>query len=109
MFFVVENNKYLSPSQLRTNTLMKAYFVISNFPLKASDKILDDYLQQQYKINLKNLCVKLLLNISFFKNNEGGYILLFRDPKLDKLAQLITYGNGAIPGSCILQIALKGG
>lgn len=107
MFFTVENNKYLSSSQLKTNALMKAYFVISNFPLKASDKVLDDYIQQQHKISLKNLCIRLLLNLSFLKNDEGGYTLLFKDPELDKLAQLVTYGNGAIPGSRILQIALK--
>ena len=32
---------------------------------------------------------------------------MFKDPKDDKLAQLVTYGNGAIPGSSILQVALK--
>ena len=107
MFFIVKNNKYLSSRQLKANTLMRAYFVVSNFPLKASDKILDDHLKAKYNTNLKNLCVKLLLNISFLKNNEGDYVMLFRDPSLDRLAQLITYGNGAIPGSRILQIALK--
>lgn len=107
MFFSVKNNKYLSPRQFKTNTLMNAYFVVSNYPLKASDKILNDYLQQRYNVSLKNLCIKLLLEISFLKNEEGDFILLFKDPKLDALAQLITYGNGAIPGSRILQIALK--
>lgn len=107
MFFVVKNNKYLSPRQLKASTLMKAYYVVSNFPLKASDKILDDHLQAKYSTSLKNICVKLLLNIKFFKNDEGDFVLLFQDPELDKLAQLITYGNGAIPGSRILQIALK--
>ena len=107
MFFVVKNNKYLSPRQLKASTLMKAYYVVSNFPLKASDKILDDHLQAKYNTSLKNICVKLLLNIKFFKNDEGDFVLLFQDSELDKLAQLITYGNGAIPGSRILQIALK--
>lgn len=106
MFFTIKNNKYLSPQQVKTDTLMHAYYLISNYPLKASDKILNDYLQQQYKENLKNLCVKLLLNITFYKNDEGNFVLIFKDPKMDQLAQLITYGNGAIPGSRILQIAL---
>ena len=86
---------------------MSAYYVINSYPLKASDKILNDYLQITYKASLKNLCIKLLLNISFLKDDEGNFILLFKDPSLDRLAQLITYGNGAIPGSRILQIALK--
>jgi hypothetical protein len=69
--------------------------------------MLDSYIQQQYKITLKNLCIKLLLSLTFYKDNEGNLVLLFKDPKYDKLASLITYGNGAIPGSNILQIALN--
>lgn len=107
MFFTLQNNKYLSPRQFKTSTLMSAYYIVSKYPLKASDKILNDYLQTTYKTSLKNLCIKLLLNISFLKDDEGNFVLLFKDPTLDKLAQLITYGNGAIPGSKILQIALK--
>ncbi len=107
MFFTVKNNKYLSPKQLRTNTLLNAYYVIHKFPLQAADKLMDDHLQNTYNTSLKNLCVKLLLNLTFMQDNEGNFILLFKDPKLDMLASLITYGNGAIPGSRILQIALK--
>lgn len=107
MFFTLQNNKYLSPQQFKTSTLMSAYYIVSKYPMRASDKILNDYLQTTYKAGLKNLCVKLLLNISFLKDDEGNFVLLFKDPALDKLAQLITYGNGAIPGSKILQIALK--
>jgi hypothetical protein len=75
--------------------------------LHASDLALDQFLQQQYKTTLKNMCIKLLLSLTFYKDNEGDLILLFKNPKYDKLASLITYGNGAIPGSRILQIALK--
>lgn len=107
MFFTVQNNKYLSPRQLRTSTLMSAYYIINSYPLRASDQILNDYLQMTYKAGLKNICIKLLLNISFLKDTDGNFVLLFKDPTLDRLAQLITYGNGAIPGSKILQIALK--
>lgn len=107
MFFTLPNNKYLSPRQFKTSTLMSAYYIINKYPLKASDKTLNDYLQINYKASLKSLCIKLLLNISFLKDDEGNFVLLFKDPALDKLAQLITYGNGAIPGSRILQIALK--
>ena len=106
MFFSIKNNKYLSDQQLKIDTLMHAYYLINNYPLQASDKILNDYLQQQYKDNLKNLCVKLLLNLTFYRGDDGNFILIFKDPKFDKLAQLITFGNGAIPGSRILQIAL---
>lgn len=107
MFFTINNKKYLSPEQLRTNTLLDAYFIIESYPLHASELILDQYIQQQYKTTLKNLCIKLLLNLTFYKDNSGNLILMFKDPKNDVLARLITYGNGAIPGSKILQIALN--
>jgi hypothetical protein len=75
--------------------------------MHAADLILDQYIQQQYNTSLKDLCIKLLLSLTFCKNKDGDLVLLFKDPKYDKIARLITYGNGAIPGSKILQIALK--
>ena len=98
----------MSTEQLRTNTLLNAYFIIQNYPLKASEVILDHYIQQQHKISLKNLCVKLLLELTFYENDSGDLVLLFKNPRYDTLASLITYGNGAIPGSKILQRALNG-
>ena len=107
MFFKVNNKRYLSTEQLRTDTLLNAYFLIQNYSLHASDLAIDQFLQQQYKTTLKNMCIKLLLSLTFYKDSEGNLILLFKDQKYDKLARLITFGNGAIPGSHILQTALK--
>jgi hypothetical protein len=107
MFFLIKNKKYLSINNLRTDTLLNAYFVVQHFPLKASDLLLDKYLQEQYNMSLKNLCIKLLLSLSFLTDNDKNLVLLFKNPKDDFLARLITYGNGAIPGSKILQIALR--
>lgn len=107
MFFTIKNKRYLSDEQLRTDALLNAYFVVQNFPLKASDLIMDQFVTQQYKTSLKNLCVKLLLNLTFYKDNDGNLVLMFKNPEYDKIARLITYGNGAIPGSKILQIALS--
>jgi hypothetical protein len=92
---------------VRANVLLDAYFIIKNYPMHASDIILDNFIQQQYKASLKNICIKLLLSLTFYKDNEGNLLLMFKDPKDDKIASLITYGNGAIPGSKILQIALN--
>ena len=107
MFFQVTNKKYLSPEYLRTSTLMDAYYIIQNYPLHASDLLLDKFIQQQYKTSLKDLCIKLLLNLTFYKDNDANLIMMFKDPKFDNLASLVTYGNGVIPGSRILQIALR--
>lgn len=107
MLFSIKNNRYQSVDQLRTNTLLNAYFIIKNYPLHASEMVLDQFIQQQYNTSLRNMCIKLLLSLTFQKDDKGNLILLFKDPRYDKIARLITYGNGAIPGSKILQIALK--
>lgn len=107
MFFVIKNKKYLSTSQLKTDTVLNAYFIIKNYPLKAADEPIEQYIKQQYNLSLKDMCVKLLLSLTHYEDEAGDLVLLFKDPRLDKIARLITYGNGAIPGSRILQIALK--
>ena len=106
MFFSINNKRYLSTEQLRTSTLLNAYYIIKNYPLHASDMIMDQYIQQQYNTTLKNMCIKLLLQLNFYENDSGNLILIFKNPKYDKIASLITYGNGAIPGSKILQTAI---
>ena len=105
MLFIIKNNKYLSTEQLRKATLLDAYLVIKHYPMHATDKILDKYVEQQYKMSLKNLCIDLLLKMTFYADEEGNLVLLFKNPKYDKIASLITYGNGAIRGSQILQVA----
>lgn len=107
MFFIIPNKKYLSIDQLKTDTLLDAYFIIVNYPLNASEQVLDAYIQSQYKTTLKNLCIKLLLSLTFYKNNLNELVLMFKDPTQDAIARLITYGNGSIRGSQILQIAFK--
>ena len=107
MFFTINNKKHLSTEQLKTDTLLNAYFIIQNYPLKATEQVLDQYIQQQYKTTLKNLCIQALLNLTHYTDDFGNLILIFKDIKYDKLARLITYGNGALPGSRILKIALQ--
>jgi hypothetical protein len=107
MFFKIHNKRYLSTERLRSDALLNAYFIIQKYPLRPSEISLDNFIQQQYKITLKDMCIKLLLSLTFYKDNEGNLVLLFKDAKYDKIASLITYGNGVIPGSKILQVALR--
>lgn len=107
MFFSIKNKRYQSIEQLRSNTLLNAYFIIQNYPLRATDLLMDQYIQQQYKTSLKNMCIKLLLSLTFYENSTGDLVLLFKNPKYDAIASLITYGNGAIPGSRILKLAIS--
>ena len=106
MFFTIKT-KYTSPEHLRTSTLLDAYFIIKNYPLHASEILLDRYIQQKYKVSLKDMCINLLLKLNFSSDAEGNLILVFKERKYDDIASLITYGNGAIPGSNILRLALS--
>lgn len=106
MLFTIKNKKYQSYDQLKTNTILNAYFIIKNYPLKATELAIDNYIKQQYKTSLKNMCIKLLLELTAYKDDDDNLVLLFKDPKFDAIARLITYGNGAIPGSKILKVAI---
>lgn len=106
MIFTIKNKRYMSSEQLHTSTLLRAYYIVQKYPLHAADLVLDNYIQQQYKVSLKNLCIKLLLNLTFYEDDSGNILLLFKNAEHDKLARLVTYGNGAIPGSRILKTAL---
>ena len=107
MLFLLKNKQYVSTEYMRTNALLSAYYIIQNYPLRAADILMDNYIQQQHGMSLKNTCVELLLNLTYYRDNDGNLIMLFKNRKYDQLASLITYGNGAIPGSKILQTALK--
>ena len=107
MLFTIQNQYLQNIEQLRKDGLVDAYYIITSYPLRAADKLMDKFLQSRYNSSLKNLCIDLLLNLSFYKNKDGDLVLLFKNPKHDYMARLITYGNGAIPGSKILQVALN--
>lgn len=107
MLFIIKSQPAVNTNRLRTNTLLNAYFIIKKYPLKAADILMDRFIKQQYKVSLKDLCIKLLLDLTFYEDDEGNLVLLFKNPKSDSIAQLITYGNGAIQGSKILKTALK--
>jgi hypothetical protein len=107
MFFTITKKSYLTEEQLKTTALMKAYYIVQKYPLNTHEKMLDNYLQQFHDITLKNMCIKLILNLSIYKDDTGNIILMFKDYKYDQMARLITYGNGAVAGSDILKIALN--
>lgn len=107
MFFIIKNKRYLSSTHLKSEVLIKAYYLLKQYKLGAQELAIDRLIQQQYGLTLKDMCVQLLFDLSFYKNNKGDLILMFKSQKSNKIARLITYGNGAIPGSRILQLAIR--
>lgn len=107
MFFTVQKKDYLVEDFIKTNTYLTACFIIKNYPIRSTEKSLDLYIKQNYRISLKDMCFRLLTKLTFSKTDTGNNILLFNDPKDDAIARLITYGNGVVPGCKILQLALN--
>lgn len=107
MFFIIKNNMHVSLDQLRNIVLVDAYNIIKDYPMYATDMLMDNYIKQQYGVSLRDMCIKLLLNLTFHKDGTENLVLMFRDKKYDAIANLISYGNGAIPGSKILKTAFS--
>ena len=76
-------------------------------PIKPQEKQLNDYLQENYKLNLTEaaLLVTRRMKIQF----DGGDTVIFNfmNKNFDNLAALITYGNGKFLGSSIIRDAFK--
>jgi hypothetical protein len=107
MFFTVKKKSAIIEDFTKTNMYLNACFVIKHYPFRAAEIGLDIFLKQKYKIGLRDACFLLLMRITAGKATSGDLILTFNNPDDDAMARLITYGNGIIPGSNILLLALN--
>ena len=104
MTFIYQSNN--SNAELnKSKIIWRAYQVIITFPMKGAEQILDQYLRENHKVSLKQACIQLLSAIKVGYDFSNNYIISFPIKKLDKLASLITYGDGKILGSDILKTA----
>ena len=107
MFYAIQTDSKKPVSIVKLKTLVRARSLISLYPMRGTEVILNNYLVENYKITLKNLCFLLLANLQFSTGEENEIIMFFKDEKYDKLARIITYGIGNISGSQILKTALS--
>ena len=104
MFFSIENE--LANFEFESARLFSAARAkILLYQLTATDKLLDEYLIANFKVNLRGACLYLLLNCKLYRDKDNTIIIKFNSTKADKLASLITYGNRELRGSNILNIA----
>lgn len=73
------------------------------FPMGVTETLLSRYLQENYNTNLKAACLNILLNAKYNLNLDQDLIITIPDPELNKIARIITYGNGKLLGSSILR------
>ena len=107
MFFTIKTESKKPVSIIKLKTLVRARSLISLYPMRGTEVILNNYLVENYKMTLKNLCFLLLANLYFSEGEENEIIMFFKDDKYAKLAQIITYGIDNISGSQILKTALS--
>lgn len=107
MFYIIKIDNKNPISITKLKTLVRARSLISLYPMRGTEIILNNYLIENYKLTLKNACFLLLTNLKFSIGEENEIIMFFKDKKYDKLARIITYGIGTISGSQILKTALS--
>lgn len=107
MFFIVKNDSKKPASIIKLKTIVRARSLISLYPMRGTEVILNNYLVENYKLTLKNACLLLLANLQVSTGEEDEIIMFFKDQEHAKLAQIITYGIDNISGSQILKVALS--
>ena len=107
MFFSIKADSKQPISLTKLKMLVRARSVISLYPMRGTEVLLNNYLIENYKRTLKNACFLLLANIQVSAGEEDEIILFFKDEQDIKLAQIITYGIDNVSGSQILKTALS--
>lgn len=77
---------------------------ILGYKISTNEILLNRYCLENYNQGLKPTCKKLILKAKIMIG-ENDIVISWVDPNLDKLASLITYGNGKLQGSNILSFA----
>lgn len=80
--------------------------IIMQYAMRSAEERLSKLLFEKYGAGLKIACLRVL-NGCVWTNNGGEISVTIADKELDKLARLITYGNGVVAGSQILTDALR--
>jgi hypothetical protein len=107
MFFTIKTDGKKPVSIMKLKMLVRARSLISLYPMRGTEIILNNYLVENYNITLKNLCFLLLTKLYFSPGEENEIIIFFKEDKYAKLAQIVTYGVYNISGSQILKAALS--
>jgi hypothetical protein len=107
MFYTIKTDGKKPVSIVKLKTLVRARSLISLYPMRGTEVILNNYLVENYMLTLKNACLLLLANLQVSTGEENEIIMFFKDEKYDKLARIVTYGIEDISGSQILKTALS--
>lgn len=103
MVFTINTKQYnqiykkLLKSKIKRNAIKR----LNNFPMNTTEKLLNNYLKENYKMTLLYACYVVILKSNIEETEEELQIII-KDKQLDKLARIITFGTGKVLGSRIL-------
>lgn len=89
--------KVLATKNFKPNAIRK----LIAFKFGTTEKLLDNYLQNQYQMSLKQACYTIITNCTI-EESEETLLITISNKTLDKIARIITYGTGKLLGSQIL-------
>jgi len=108
MLVVINSSKYMPAGLISLKLKKLAKYRIYNRGLSGADHKVNTYCKNTYGHSLKETCLYLINNLKVLQtHDENKYTCIFPDKSLDKIAHIITYGNGEFLGSKILQKALE--
>ena len=106
MTFIVktENNKRYNEAVFKN--IARNYIVVAYKRFGATEKLLNNYLIEKYKISLLTACFKIINNAKYSFNGNNEMIISFPKKIIENLVNTITFGTGGkIQGSNILKLA----
>ena len=104
MQFTIRNG-LANTAYMRMRILLDARQVIFDHKITPGEQNLNRYLIEHYDADLRVAFIYLLSKCKFYKDLSNTITILFPEKEDDKLAALITYGNGLIKGSNLLKYA----
>lgn len=108
IFFTIPKKVKVHKHFHRPQARVIAQRIVLTQPLKASEICLDQYLQKHHQITLRGACIMILNGMNFQTAKEDEVVAILKNPQLEKLAQLIMFGNSEVPGCRLLHKALLG-
>ena len=105
MQFVIKNIQ-ANLQAFKYQLIRNAHLIIISHRLTPGETKLNQYLRENYKLDLKSACIYLISKSKIYRDLDNNVIVLFPNKDDDKLASLITYGNKEMKGSKLLKLAL---
>lgn len=80
--------------------------IVMHYSMRSTEERLSRLLYEKYGMTLKTACLHVINDCAFMENGDEIAITT-KSEAMDRLARLITYGNGVVAGSSILMDALR--